>query len=304
MLIDTQRCNECASTQIEIDTNTHDRVCTDCGLVQEDYTIDPGPEWRDYGDGATQGERTGMPTTHLLHDKGLTTDIDWRNRDGMGVGLSSTGSKLAHKLRRQQRRTRMKDSRERNLAVALNEIQRIGSRMELPKSTRSESAFIYKKAVDKKLVRGRSIEGVAAACIYMTCRMHRIPRTLDEIGLHSRTGRKEIGRTYRALARELAVKVPPSSASDYIPRLCTTLSLSTQTQSRALRIHEAAVKSGRMNGCGPTGIAAAAVYLSSKMSEDRQDDRTQRQISEAAGVTEVTIRNRFKELCQIMDYKA
>ena len=122
-----------------------------------------------------------------------------------------SASRLANKLRRQQRRTRMKDSRERNLAVALNEIQRIGSRMDLPKTTRSESAFIYKKAVDKKLVRGRSIEGVAAACIYMTCRIHRIPRTLDEIGLHSRTGRKEIGRTYRALQR-IKVKVPPSSA--------------------------------------------------------------------------------------------
>ena len=289
--------------RVELDTNTYDLVCVLCGLVQDAYTIDPGPEWRDYGDGAVQGERTGMPSTHLLHDKGLTTDIDWRNRDAMGGSLSGSASRLANKLRRQQRRTRMKDSRERNLAVALNEIQRIGSRMDLPKSTRSESAFIYKKAVDKKLVRGRSIEGVAAACIYMTCRIHRIPRTLDEIGLHSRTGRKEIGRTYRALAKELKVKVPPSSASDYIPRLCTSLELSTKTQMQALRIHDAAVKSGQMNGCGPTGVAAAAVYLSSKMSNDRTDERTQRQISEAAGVTEVTIRNRFKELCKIMDYK-
>jgi|TARA_R110000824_G_scaffold195330_5_gene378046 transcription initiation factor TFIIB len=297
-------CNDCNSTELNLDTNTHDIVCSACGLVQDAYTIDPGPDWSDYGDGATDGERTGMPSTHLLHDKGLTTAIDWRNRDAMGGSLSGTASRLANKLRRQQRRTRMKDSRERNLAVALNEIQRIGSRMDLPKSTRSESAFIYKKAVDKKLVRGRSIEGVAAACIYMTCRIHHIPRTLDEIGLHSRTGRKEIGRTYRALAKELKVRVPPSSASDYIPRLCSSLSLSGKTQLQALRIHEEAVKSGQMNGCGPTGIAAAAVYLSSKMSDNRKDERTQRQISEAAGVTEVTIRNRFKELCLIMEWKA
>jgi transcription initiation factor TFIIB len=297
-------CNDCSSTELEVDTNTHDIVCSECGLVQNAYTIDPGPDWSDYGDGATDGERTGMPSTHLLHDKGLTTAIDWRNRDALGSSLSGMASRLANKLRRQQSRTRMKDSRERNLAVALNEIQRIGSRMDLPKSTRSESAFIYKKAVDMKLVRGRSIEGVAAACIYMTCRIHHIPRTLDEIGLHSRTGRKEIGRTYRALAKELKVRVPPSSASDYIPRLCSSLSLSGKTQLQALRIHEEAVKSGQMNGCGPTGIAAAAVYLSSKMSDNRKDERTQRQISEAAGVTEVTIRNRFKELCQIMEWKA
>ena len=72
---------------------------------------------------------------------------------------------------------------------------------------------------------------------------------------------------------------------------------------QALRIQDVAAKSGQMNGCGPTGVAAAAVYLSSKMSQDRSDERTQRQISEAAGVTEVTIRNRFKELCKIMEYK-
>ena len=131
-------CNDCNGTELEVDTNTHDIVCSACGLVQDAYTIDPGPDWSDYGDGATDGERTGMPSTHLLHDKGLTTAIDWRNRDAMGGSLSGTASRLANKLRRQQRRTRMKDSRERNLAVALNEIQRIGSRMDLPKSTRSE----------------------------------------------------------------------------------------------------------------------------------------------------------------------
>ena len=298
-----EKCTDCGNDTWETDTKTYDVVCQTCGLVRDSYSIDPGPDWRDYADGSgAENERTGMPSTHLLHDKGLTTDIDWRNRDGLGASLSGAGTKLAYKLRRKQRRTRMKDSRERNLAVALNEIQRIGSRMSLPKATRSESAFIYKKAVDKKLVRGRSIEGVAAACIYMTCRIHRIPRTLDEIGIFSRTGRKEIGRTYRALARELQIRVPPSSAADYIPRLCSTLRLSNTAQLQALQIHQKASESGLMNGCGPTGVAAAAVYLSSKMSKNRGDERTQRQISDAAGVTEVTIRNRFKELCTIVEY--
>ena len=261
---------------MSFEKNLHgEESCSDCGLVASRIIIDDGPDWRNYdSDGGNSGERAGMPSTELLHDKGLTTEIDWRNRDFAGAGISSSTAKMFRRLRRQHQRTRISNSKERNLSVALAELQRLGSQMDLPKQVREQAAYIYRKAVEKGLVRGRSIEGVVAASIYAACRMGQIPRTLDEVGAYSRTGRKEIGRTFRAVAQELKLRVQPS----------------LEILADAERIELTA-------GRGPTGIAAASVYLASLMTKN---SRTQREVSEAAGITEVTIRNRYKELCKAL----
>ena len=238
-----------------------------------------------------------MPSTELLHDKGLTTEIDWRNKDFAGAGISSSTAKMFRRLRRQHQRTRISNSKERNLSVALAELQRLGSQMDLPKQVREQAAYIYRKAVEKGLVRGRSIEGVVAASIYAACRMGQIPRTLDEVGAYSRTGRKEIGRTFRAVAQELKLRVQPSNPKDYIPRFCSILNLPQISQRQALEILADAERIELTAGRGPTGIAAASVYLASLMTKN---SRTQREVSEAAGITEVTIRNRYKELCKAL----
>jgi len=228
-------CKECGSRQLEVDIKG-ELACIDCGLVQSTMFLDEGPDWNNYNDGSESGEHTGMPSTELLHDKGLTTDIDWRNRDYAGSSMNKETSRLFRRLRRQHQRTRISNSTERNLAVALGELQRLGSQMDLPKSVKEEAAFIYRKAVEKKLVRGRSIEGVVAASIYAACRVRRIPRTLDEVGKHSRTGRKEIGRTFRAISRELLLKVAPATPQDYIPRFCSILNLPQTVETSASRI--------------------------------------------------------------------
>ena len=279
-------CNECGSRNLEVDIKG-ELACIACGLVQATMFLDEGPDWNNYNDGSESGEHTGMPSTELLHDKGLTTDIDWRNKDYSGSSMNKETSRLFRRLRRQHQRTRISNSTERNLAVALGELQRLGSQMDLPKSVKEEAAFIYRKAVEKKLVRGRSIEGVVAASIYAACRVRRIPRTLDEVGKHSRTGRKEIGRTFRAISR-------PATPQDYIPRFCSILNLSQSVETSASRILVRAEEIDLTAGRGPTGIAAASVYLASII---EGEERTQREVSDAAGVTEVTIRNRYKEIC-------
>jgi len=291
-------CIECKSMKLEV-APTGETTCSECGLVQSGLVIDAGPDWSKYedtvGDG---GEHTGMPSTELLHDKGLTTDIGWQNKDYSGASMNSETSKLFRRLRRQHQRTRISNSTERNLAVALGELQRLGGQMELPKSVKEEAAFIYRKAVEKKLVRGRSIEGVVAASIYAACRVRRIPRTLDEVGQFSRTGRKEIGRTFRAISRELLLRVAPALPSDYIPRFCSILNLPIEVETSAIDILKQAEEIDLTAGRGPTGIAAASVYLASLINKH---DRTQREVSDAAGVTEVTIRNRYKEICDALN---
>jgi len=298
--IEIKKCSDCNSKKFETVNQTGEEICIVCGLVYSNVAIDEGPDWNNYQDNspAENGDRAGMPTTNLLHDKGLTTDIGWKNADYAGANLGAENSKLFRRLRRQHQRTRVSSSTERNLAVALGELQRLAAQMSLPKDVREESAFIYRKAVEKKLVRGRSIEGVVAASLYAACRMRKIPRTLDEVGQFSRTGRKEIGRTFRAIAKELKISVKPSSPADYIPRFCSILKLPQEVKAQSLFLLNEAERVDLTAGRGPTGIAAASVYLASKM---KGYEKTQREISDAAGVTEVTIRNRYKEMVNALN---
>jgi len=202
-----------------------------------------------------------------------------------------------NRLRRQHARTRVRNSTERNLVLALGELDRLAGRMGLPHSVREEAAYIYRKAVEAKLVRGRSIEGMVAACIFTACRRSGNARTLDEVGAYSKTGRKEIGRTYRALCKALKIHVPPTLPTEYVPRFCTDLHLPVAVQSRALKLLEGTQRHEAMAGRGPTGIAAASIYLAGILENNR---RTQREVADVAGVTEVTIRNRFKEMCGVL----
>jgi len=229
----------------------------------------------------------------MQHDYGITTEIS-PNMSGMSSAARGKWGRLKHI----DNRGRIRNSTERNLATALTELKRIASRMSLPKTTAKEAAFIYRKAVDKKLIRGRSIEGVVAASIYAACRMHQNPRTLDDVGRHSRTGRKEIGRTFRFLKRQLVLTIGLSNPTDYIPRFCSELKVHKEIELEAHRIL-ASVGSEAMISRGPTGIAAAAIYLAAKR---RKKDRTQSEVAQVAGVTEVTIRNRYKELCEHLGF--
>jgi transcription initiation factor TFIIB len=187
---------------------------------------------------------------------------------------------------------------ERNLAFALSELDRMASALGLPRNVRETAAVVYRDAVDKNLIRGRSIEGVAAAALYAACRQCSVPRTLDEIAEVSRVSRKEIGRTYRFISRELGLKLLPTSPIDYVPRFCSGLTLKGEVQSRAVEILRQAGERELTSGRGPTGVAAAAIYISSILGGER---RTQREVAEVAGVTEVTIRNRYKELAEKLD---
>ncbi len=237
----------------------------------------------------------GFVLHNTIHDKGLTTIIDWNNKDYYGKAISVRTRAQLFRLRKWQRRIRISNATERNLAFALSELDRMASALGLPKSVRETAAVIYRKAIEKNLIRGRSIEGVVAAALYAACRQAGVPRTLDEIAQYSRVDRKEIGRTYRFIARELGLKLMPTSPADYVPRFCAALGLSGEVQRKAIEIIKKAEERELTSGRGPTGVAAAAIYIASILCGER---RTQREVAEVAGVTEVTIRNRYKELAE------
>jgi len=290
------RCPECGSRNLIRDYERAEITCLNCGLVISERIADPGPEWRAFDQEQKEKRaRVGAPMTLTIHDKGLSTIIDWRDKDSYGKDLTPRRRAQIYRLRKWQRRVRVSDATERNLAFALQEIERISSQLGLPRSVHEEAALIYRKAVEERLVRGRSIESMAAASLYAACRRYNIPRTLDEMTKVARVGKKEIGRSYRFIAKELLHKMPPTNPVKYIPRLISQLELMGEVQMKAKEIVEEASRIGLTSGRGPIGVAAAAVYVASVILNNK---RTQRDIAMAAGVTEVTIRNRYKELVE------
>ena len=288
-----KKCPECASINLFINRDKGEIICKDCGIVVEDKMVEFDQEWRDFdsdGEAGNSGRRTGAPMTYTQFDRGLGTEV------GQKADLLALGSKDRNKFFRLRKwQYRISTAIERNLKLALAELKRVSSFLKLPRSVEEEAAMIYTQAVQRGLVRGRSMESVVSGALYAACRRHEVPRTLDELSEASGIEKKEIGRTYRFVTRELGIKILPSNPADYIARFASSLKLAAETQSKAVEILEKAQNSELTSGRGPTGIAAASLYVSALIHGEK---RTQREVADVAGVTEVTIRNRYKELLE------
>ena len=232
-----------------------------------------------------------------IADKGISTMIDWRNKDASGKALTSTTRAAMYRMRKWHIRSRIHSSQDRNLSIAMSEMQRLSSQLGIPHDVRETAALMYRKALIKKIVRGRSIESVVAASIYLACRIHRIPRSLDEIVAETNVNRKKVGFAVRLVVSRVNINVPLPSAKDLIPRLSADLMLKGRTVRKAAEIIKQAKERYVTIGKAPGGIAGAALYIAGILEEDR---RTQREIAQASRVTEVTIRNRYKELVRVL----
>ncbi|MFW9872679.1 MAG: transcription initiation factor IIB [Candidatus Thorarchaeota archaeon] len=293
--IQTNLCTECGNT-IFFDENRGLLVCEECGLVHSEKHIDRGPEWRAFdADQKKKRTRTGAPMTYMIHDKGLSTMIDWKNRDIFGKEIPAKLRGQIYRLRKWQSRIRVSDATERNLTFALSELDRMASNLDLQKNLRECAAKVYRDAVEAHLIRGRSIEGVAAASLYAACRMFKVPRTLNEIAEVARVDKKEISRSFRFISNELELNLNPTKPIDFLTRFISELELTSDCQKKAKAIIRMAERRGLTSGRGPTGVCAAAIYASSILTNER---RTQRSIARVSCVTEVTVRNRFSELVE------
>ena len=294
-------CPEC-SGNVATDTEHGETVCTDCGLVIEEDSIDRGPEWRAFDSSERDRKsRVGAPTTNMMHDKGLSTNIGWQNKDAYGRSLSSEQRQKMQRLRTWNERFRTRDSKERNLKQALGEIDRMASALGLPQNVRETASVIYRRALGDDLLPGRSIEGVATAALYASARMAGSPRSLDEMAVVSRVEKMELTRTYRYIVRELNLEVQPADPEQYLPRFVSDLDLTDETERRARDLIEGARGAGLLSGKSPVGLAAAAVYAAALLTNDKV---TQSEVSDVASISEVTIRNRYKELLEAEDVPA
>jgi transcription initiation factor TFIIB len=272
------------------DTEKAEIVCGNCGFVITTQLTDRGPEWRAFTPKEyKQKVRVGTPQTYMLHDKGLSTKIDWRDISG----FSPEKRAHFHRIRKWQQRSRVSGSIEKNLASALSEISRISDTLNLPKNIVESSAVIYRKAINEGLIRGRSIKGIATASLYLACRQSKLVRTITELSKISDIDKKQIAQNYRFLVRKLKIFVPPVKPNQHITKLSNQLGLDGRTEGISHKILIGAKKQKLTSGRGAKGIAAAACYIASIIAGDY---RTQREFAEAANLTEVTIRNRYREM--------
>ena len=283
-----KKCHDCGSSNVYYDDQRGEVICGDCGLVLEEKIVDTTQEMQGSFDGEEKKGRGGAPLSDQKFDKGLTTNV------GEISDIYKLKTDETRKfLRLKKWQERVSTSIERNLRLAMAELRRVASFLNLPPVVIDEASRIYNYVLQRGLVRGRSMESVIAACIYSACRSYNIPRTLDEISNASDVERKEIGRTYRFIVRKMGLKSTPSSPKDYISIFANVLKLSPKTQNEAIKILGRAENSELTSGRGPAGIAAAALYVAALLNDEK---KTQREVADVAGITEVTIRNRYKEL--------
>jgi len=294
-----EKCPECGSANLVHDYDTGETVCGTCGLVLREQMMDKGPEWRAF----TQEEkasrsRVGVPTSYSVHDKGLSTAIGRVDRDAFGRKLPLSTRLQMWRLRKWQIRSRVHSSVDRNLAQAMAELDRLSDKLYIPGPVKEKAAVIYRKALEKGLVRGRSIAAIAAAALHAACRNTETPRTLREIAEASLVDKKDVARCYRLLLRELDIQMPIADPLTYISKIAERTGISGETQGLAIKILRQARAKRAASGKDPMGLAAAALYIACLQNNEK---KTQKDIAEAAGVTEVTVRNRYKNLKRQLD---
>ena len=300
-LLNTGVCTECGGTRLLRDSENGELVCHSCGVVVSSTLLDTGPEWRAFDPGQQESlPRVGAPLNLMIHDHGLSTNIGWQNRDAMGRKLDPDMMSKIYRLRKWQRRSKVSDSVDRNLSYALGEMSKICSRLNLPKNVVETGSINYRLALKASLVRGRTIQSVAVACIYLACRQCGVIRTLEDVATSVNISKKEAARNYRYLVRALKPSVSQVNPRGYVSKIVCNLGLRGETERLAMQILDQASVMKLTGGRGPSGMAAACVYISTRLTDDL---RTQGDIAQEAQVTEVTIRNRYKELVECMDFQ-
>jgi len=293
-----QSCVRCGEKALITDAETGEIFCGDCGFVLSDRIENTGPERRSFSNDGLDRSRVGAGTSITMHDMGLSTVINTTNTDATGKPLSNSMKNTLKRLRMWDSRSQAHSSVERNLRQALSEMDKIKDKLFLSDSVMEKAAYIYRKAVDKKLVRGRSISACMASALYAACREVGTPRTINDIAETTNTKRKDLTRCYRLLVKELDLKIPVVNSVQNVARIASKIGISEKTKRLATEILRKAEENKISAGKDPMGLAATALYISCV---EMGEYCTQRDLATAAGVTEVTIRNRKKGLLEVLN---
>ena len=291
-------CSTCNNDQTSVtDPESGEIVCGNCGMVMLDNIQEERPEWRSFTTtdevNNSKRSRTGMPTSLARHDRGLATIVGSEDKDASGRKIDAAMRFTMNRLRTWDFRTQAHTSTERNFIQAFSELDRLKDKLGLPDSVIEKTAYIYRKVQERGLVRGRSISATLAASLYIACREMGFPRILKDITAISNIRHRHIAKAYRLLITELDLKIPLIDPIKCIIRIANNAKISEKTKRLAIDIMHDIIKSGISAGKDPMALAAAVLYLSCLKTDE---NKIQSYIADAAGVTDVTLRNRYKNI--------
>jgi len=295
-----RRCPRCSAQTPVFDSTSGEYVCNSCGFVLEDRAQESGVGWRAFSPEEKDAlSHTGAPESLSRHDMGLSTVIGNEYKDAGGARLSAAARNAVQRIRTWDSRSVYRKPRDKNLMIALSELSRLAEKLNVGPNVVERAAYIYRKALEMNLVRGRTITGMVSASLYEACRNTSTPRNLKDVAGVSDIRKTDLARCYRLLLKELNLTMPVVDPSRCVTRIASKAGISERNQRKALEILAAVKDSRGMSGKDPMGLAASALYLANTLIEE-ETHVTQRDVAEAAGVTEVTIRNRSKDMLRIM----
>jgi len=299
-ILQPQSCPECQSSLVD-DVQNGEIICSGCGVVVADQMVDHGPETvsSNLEDRMKLARATGQ-TTYSQHDLGITTEISISTKDFSGKTINREVANQMNNLRKWQQRVRVSSPRERRLANVLSKMGETCDDLNLSRNVLETASMIYRNLDGHIDVKGKSVASITAATIYMACKQCDVVRSLEEIckgictpkDVKSKT--KLAAKYYRTMVMEMGqLSAPVVTMNKYISKIANMTQNEVRVERLALEIAEKTKDSSIADGKAPNGIAAAYLYVASVL---LGQNVLQRDVSSIAGVTEVTIRNRCKEI--------
>ena len=295
------RCPECGNQEFITDAEKGEIICK-CGLVLKDNVLNKNPEWRAFThEDKIRKERIGLPITLTRHDMGLQTTFNIK-RDPYGRILPKNTRATMIRLKKMHKISSTDTSHDRNLNRAMIELKRISDKLNLPTYVQQEAALIYRKALKMGMVRGRSIKEMVASSTYLACRINCMSRKLSEVVAASGGNRRRIAKYYRKIFINLNLKIPPDEPAKYIAKIVNKIKIDPKIQTKAMELLREA-KGYQLLGKTPSGLAAALLYIACKEDGGNHKRRTQWELAQCAGVTQITVRNRVRGLKKVLKLK-
>ena len=292
LVVGSVSCDMCDGRELVHDQVSGEIVCARCGFVKTDSSLYKGPEWRAFTPRESAARERGSPTNFSSINGGFFTSFK-AIKDAKGARLTPEELQKWKRLRRFDFRAKSEDNKTRNFSQAMTEIERYSDLLYLPKYHRNKAASLYRSALQRDLLRGRTISDFAAAAIYAACRLLRVPRSLSEVSKASGRSLRDVSRTYRLLVREFDLKMPVDDPMKFVPKLASNLKISLGSEKVTIEILQDAAERKMHVGKDPRSMSAAALYLACKSNHERV---TQKRVADAAGISTVSMRNRLREL--------
>jgi transcription initiation factor TFIIB len=298
------------NSNIITDHESGEYICSNCGIVlSAEKAQETRPEWRAFNTEQSNNNRirTGMPASLARHDMGLSTIIGRADRDYTGSRISTSIKSTIDRLRILDYRTQLYNSTDRSLKKAFSELDKLKDKLVLPDSVVEKAAYIYRKAQSRGMVRGRTVSAMLAAAIYIACREIEVGKTLKDIAQGTNVKPKTLSQSYRILLTELDIKTPMLDPMRCIAKVANKMHLHERITRQGMDIMHTAIRKEVSVGKNPMGLAAAVLYISflnnninhsvhNKNNESNNSKRSQTSFAQAAGITDVTLRNTIKDL--------